>query len=404
MQSADNLFAATRAARSPTTSLRILFLTTLLPGLRRTGSEVATQGFVDAMRQSGHDVTLLGYRRAGTSPPLSHGDVAVADRHIETLTAGARPALWMLRALLTGRPYSVAKYVSRAYSRTLAGALSGDPPDLVVLDHAQMGWLPRDHRDVPVVYLAHNVEHALHADMSRDGGPRAWAHRREERRMRPVEKGILDLATELWTLTGADATALSLLASGVPSRVFDIAPVAVPASPGPAVHDVVTLGGWHWKPNAAGLRWLVHEVAPHLDKHDLHVVVGGASGEKIVSRHPGVQAVGPVPDAMDFLQSGRVVVVPSTAGAGVQVKTLDAIASGRPVIATSTAMRGIADPPSTVRTVDDPSQFAAEIRRALQTAPDHHASQAARTWAIDRTARFQVAVRQAVVEASRRAS
>ena len=38
-----------------------------------------------------------------------------------------------------------------------------------------------------------------------------------------------------------------------------------PDGPGTAVHDVVLLGGWHWRPNAAGLRWFVDEVAPHLE-------------------------------------------------------------------------------------------------------------------------------------------
>ena len=121
--------------------MRILFLSTLLPGLRRTGSEVATQGFVDALRDGGHEVVLLGYRRVGTDPPMAPGDVAVADRHIETLGAGLRPAIWMLRAVATRRPYSVAKYVGRAYRRAMDDALARLDPELIVLDHAQMGWL-----------------------------------------------------------------------------------------------------------------------------------------------------------------------------------------------------------------------------------------------------------------------
>ena len=55
-------------------------------------------------------------------------------------------------------------------------------------------------------------------------------------------------------------------------RVFDIPAVTVPDGPGQAVHDVVTLGGWHWKPNAAGLRWFVEEVAPHLEGRGIDVV------------------------------------------------------------------------------------------------------------------------------------
>jgi hypothetical protein len=186
----------------------------------------------------------------------------------------------------------------------------------------------------------------------------------------------------------------------VPARVFDIPPVTVPGSPGDAVHDVVTLGGWHWKPNAAGLRWFVDEVAPHLDGRGLDIVVGGHSGEQIVSRRPGLKAVGPVPDALEFLQSARLVAVPSTAGAGVQIKTLDAIASGRRVVATSTAMRGIADPPATVDTADDPADFADAIVRGVASGLDPEASERARAWAADRTRRFEATVVEAVREAA----
>jgi hypothetical protein len=368
--------------------------------MRRTGSEVATQGFVDAIRAAGHSVTLLAYRRVSTNPPTAPGDIAVAERHIETLTAGMRPAFWMARAVLTRRPYSVAKYVGRAYSRAVANALA-DRPDLIVLDHAQMGWLvPRAGWDVPMVYLAHNVEHALHTGMSSGSGPRALAHRREAGRIEAVEKALLAHACEAWSLSRADAAVLDALAPGLKSRVFDIPPVTVPRAPGPAVHDVVALGGWHWKPNAAGLRWFVDEVVPHLERHDLDVVVGGASGEEIVGERSGVRAVGPVPDALEFLQSARVVAVPSTAGAGVQVKTLDAIASGRRVVATSTAMRGIADPPPTVDTEDEPAAFAAAVASGVEGELDGSASDQARRWATERTRQFRAAVREAVEEAA----
>ena len=384
--------------------MRILFLSTLLPGLRRTGSEVATQGFVDALRGADHEVVLLAYRRVGTDPPMAEDDVAAADRHIETLGAGARPALWMLRAIATRRPYSVAKYVGGAYRSAMDEAFARLRPELIVLDHAQMGWLmPAGGWEVPTVYLAHNVEHALHDELSAHGGPRAWAHRREARRIREVETAILKRASALWTLSQTDADVLGALAPDLPLRAFDIPPVTVPDGPGKAVHDVVTLGGWHWKPNAAGLRWFVDEVGPHLEGRGIDVVVGGHSGEEIVGDRAGVRAVGPVPDALEFLQSARLVAVPSTAGAGVQVKTLDAIASGRRVVATSTAMRGIADPPETVRTADDPAEFAEAIVSGLDGDLDQQAGERARAWAAERTARFRTNVNEAAAEAARAA-
>lgn len=363
--------------------MRVLFLTTLLPGMRRTGSEVASQAFADALRAAGHDVTLLGYRRAGTDPPLAWGDVAVSARHIETSAAGLRPLWWMARGLLSRRPYTLAKYEGRAYRRAIEAAVAAAAPALVVLDHAQVAALGDRDWGVPVVYIAHNVEHRLHS-----GG---WVRSRERRLLEAVERGLVERADETWTLTAGDARELGRGAAR--TRVFDLPPASVPAAPGAPEYDVVLLGGWHWRPNAAGLRWFVEEVAPRLGG-ELDVVVGGADGEGIVGARPGVRAVGPVPDALAFLQRGRVVAVPSVEGGGVQVKTLDAIASGRRVVATPTAMRGIDGAPRTVQVAEDAAGFAVALRSASAAADG--AATEARAWAADRTERFRGAVAAAV--------
>jgi hypothetical protein len=376
--------------------VRVLYTTILLPGLRRTGAEVASQGFVDALRALGHDVTVLGYRRTGTEPPVAPGDVTVGDRHIETAGSGLRAAGWMASAMLTRRPYTTTKFVSRAYRDAVAVRLRHAPPDLVVVDHARMGWLvPRGgFPDAPFVLIAHNVEHRLYAGLAEAGGRRGPLHRREAARILEVERRLCGDAREVWTLTSADAEALGAL--GARTRSFGIPPVGVPAAPPAPSIDAAVLGGWHWESNAAGLRWLAGDVAPHLG--GLVVDVGGASAEPIAGETAGLRVRGPVPDALAFLQSARVVAVPSVAGAGVQVKTLDAIASGRRVVATPTAMRGIDDPPPTVRVASAPADFAAALRDAAAAPDDRAASDAGRAWARARTARFRAELAGALAE------
>jgi glycosyltransferase involved in cell wall biosynthesis len=110
----------------------------------------------------------------------------------------------------------------------------------------------------------------------------------------------------------------------------------------------------------------------------------------------GLTIVGPVPDALEFLQAGRAVAVPSVSGAGIQVKTLDALASGRRVVATTTAMRGIAEPPPTVIVADEPAAFADALEAAARAGDDGEAAALARTWAVDRRERFRAQVADAV--------
>lgn len=373
--------------------MRVLFLTTLLPGSKYTGSEVASQSFIDGLRAIGHDVTVIGYRRVGTNPPRHAQDLIAADRHIETRDAGLRPGLWMARAIAGRAPYTVTKFVSAAYRRCAQDVLARVRPQLVVLDHARTSWLlPEAGWATPHVYLAHNVEHRLYADLARGRPVLGWANRRESRRIHAVERRICAGAREVWTLTAEDATTLEGL--GALTRHFHLPPTEVPsATPVAPTRDVVTLGSWTWKANAAGLQWLLDEVVPHLPA-GVQIHVGGAGAQELTAGRPRVTYHGRVPDAMEFLRSGRVVAVPSVRGAGVQVKTIDALTTGRPVVATATAMRGVGDPPARTAVVSDCVSFAAALAGALAQ-PDIGSTEAAFAWAHARVESFHDSLRAA---------
>jgi hypothetical protein len=378
-------------------AVRITFLTTLLPGSGFTGSEVATQSFVDALRAAGHETTLLAYRRAGTDPPRGPHDVAVADRHIETRGAGLRPLAWMAHGVLSRRPYTQTKFMSSAYRRAVA-ARRGDA-DLVVIDHARMGWLvPDGGFAAPFAYLAHNVEHRLYADLAAGGGAMRWANAREARMIRRAEERLCAGAAQVWTLTDGDAEALAPLGARE-TRVFGLPPSSAPGPPGPASFDVGLLGSWTWRSNAAGLEWFVDEVAQRLDGLDVHV--GGADSDTIAGGRHGITARGRVPDAMEFLQDARVIACPSVAGAGVQIKTLDAIATGRPVVATPIAARGLDDLPPTVAVAGEPEAFAAALRDALRDGVEEQAARTAAGWVRERRRGFESAVAGALADLER---
>jgi glycosyltransferase involved in cell wall biosynthesis len=367
----------------------IVFLTTVLPGGRRTGGEVASQTFIDALRDIGARVLVLGYQRPGEAPPGHPDDLPAAVRHIETSAAGARALPWLARALARRLPYSASKYVSRAYRRRAGRVIAAERPDLVIVDHAQSGWVaPRGSGRAPYALLAHNAEHRLYDQQARDAGPRKRPLlRREAKRMRALEAVLARDAAAVWALTPADAEALGRL-SPTPCTCIEMPPRSMPpaALPTPEA-DVALLGQWTWAPNAAGLRWFLDEVCPRLPA-GLSVRVGGDGSLDFGAGHPEVELLGRVAEPMDFLRSARVVAVPSVAGGGVQVKTLDGIASGRPVVATGVATREIDPLPGSLRRRDDPAAFASALVEAREDPADAVLAQA-REWAELRARMFR---------------
>jgi hypothetical protein len=328
-------------------------------------------------------VTVVGYRRKGRTGAPHPDDRSAGERPIETSEAGLTAAFWMARAVLERRPYSVTKFMSRPYRR-----LAAQPADLVVVDHSRTAWAAPDDRRF--VFLAHNDEHALYAQLAEGGGRAAALYRRESTRIQPVEADLARRAAQVWALTGADARVMAGHGARE-TRVFDIPPTAVPGPAGAPSYDVATLGSWTWTANGEGLRWFVEQVVPQLPA-GIDVHVGGAGAEPIAGDAP-VTLHGRVPDAMAFLQGARVVAAPSVAGSGVQVKTLDAIAAGRPVVATPVATRGLDNLPSAVRVEETPEAFAAAVAEALREPADAGGSQ---SWAQARTEGFREQVRAAL--------
>jgi glycosyltransferase involved in cell wall biosynthesis len=382
--------------------MTILFLTAVLPSGRRTGGEVAAQAVVDALRTAGHSVVVVGYTRPGSRPLLHADDVAVGERPIETELAGVRAAGWMARALVSGLPYSSAKYVSRAYRAAVAGVMGERSPGLVIVEPAQIGWVvPRDRWNVPYVYVAHNLEHRLYATAAASvpAGLRRALHRREARRILALERSLTAGAAQTWAVTREDAVALAELGAGERVRSFDMPASEADAADSSPEIDVALLGTWTWRANVAGLEWFFQSVLPELD-HNLSIELGGAGSER-AGAPDRVRVHGVVEDAFAFLQRARVVAVPVISGEGIQIKTLDAIASGRRVVASSHALRGITHPPLTVHVADDGAAFARALEAAAAAPCSASDRRVAHAWIEQRRDAFRSAVRTAVEEAVR---
>ncbi|WP_019998431.1 WecB/TagA/CpsF family glycosyltransferase [Aureimonas ureilytica] len=357
---------------------RVLVLSTVLPHGRSTGGEIASMNFIEGLRATGCEVDILAYRREGDDREPPPGFLSPRDWPIESAGRPVRAAAWMGRAYLARRPYSVQKYVGARIKRLLRLRLRTAPPDLVVVDHAQASWLlPLVPAHLPVVLIAHNVEHQLygsHGDAVGGAGKaspkqrlKGAVYKREGERLSAVERAAALRAQEIWTLTDDDAAAFAQMAPGRVVRSFGVPGQAFRGAceplPEPSV-DVGLLGSWTWDVNRAGLDWFLKSVAPRLPK-DLRITVAGRSDHAPGTVRSNVRFAGFVPDAGAFLRSCRVVAIPSTVGSGIQIKTIETLGLGVPTVATTVALRGIDDPPLDLRVANGATDMVSAILEAL---------------------------------------
>jgi hypothetical protein len=213
-------------------AMNILFATTSLPHARSTGAEIASQAFIDAIRAAGHQVSVLGFARDNSQPPT--GSMAAENRAIETASAGSAKYHWLAQSLLHQRPYIWEKFRSHAYWNLLETTAAEDKADVLVLDHAQMGWLLPHWRQwaKSLVFIAHNHEAPLYAAQAKqEANP---LHRlllmRDSRLLNTLETQLAQAADQVWTLSEQERTAFQAMAGSDKTSLMPLAGQMSPLS------------------------------------------------------------------------------------------------------------------------------------------------------------------------------
>lgn len=365
--------------------MKILFITTSLPGAVTNGGEQWSRNVIDGLRRIGADVTVIGFERPGN--PGGKGEASVGRRTVETSRTPVQAALWGVRALLGGRPYTVQKWIGADYRRALAGLLARGGWTAAVIDHVQMAWTAELVGDLPVFHLSHHAEGALYtAQAERAGGAKRRILAREALLIAATERDLVTRARATWCVSSSDADRLSRFAPGrVVTLPADCRPDWAPGAATGDGPDVGLIGNWRWGPNRAALHWFLDQVCPVLPVA-WRIEIAGAVDPAGLPQAGQVAFTGFVDDACAFMRRARRIAVPSLAEVGCNLKLLDAIAAARPVVASRAAIAALDDPPAHLSAADDAASFAAKLIAAPEADPDACAAWlAARRHDMDRT-------------------
>lgn len=383
--------------------MKILFLTTILLSRNRNGGEVASQCFIDVLREGNHEVQVVGYLRRGDAFEHNPQDTVVVDeRYTETSKNKIYPLIWFFLSLLLNLPYSAAKYYSRRYKKIVREFLTKDNYDLVIIDHSQLSWLAKSlNSQTNFIFIAHNVEHENYQENSDHASNliAKFIYKREANLMAQQENKLAIQARQVWTLTNYDAEYFAQLKSPQKSKVFSLPPGKgkLQDQPLKKQYDIGLLGSWSWQANREALQWFFAEIYPLLSP-EFSLYIAGKGAEWLKEKYPQVNYLGVVPDAQEFMAQAKVIAIPTLSGGGIQIKTLDALASGSLIVATTVALRGINQPPATVRIAESPGEFAQYLKTAVTSPTLEEAFAESRSWYYQRQQQFSQELLKAVRE------
>nr|WP_280790406.1 glycosyltransferase family 4 protein [Pedobacter petrophilus] len=105
------------------------------------------------------------------------------------------------------------------------------------------------------------------------------------------------------------------------------------------------LGAMDWRPNREGLEWFLDDIWPDIEKlnKDLRFYIAGKNMQKHFFEYDSDNLIveGEVFDAVDFMNSKAIMIVPLISGTGMRVKIIEGMAMKKCIIATTTAAEGI---------------------------------------------------------------
>lgn len=344
--------------------MHLVFVTSLVPdGAPSTGYEIANAAIIAALRRQGVQVTVLGYVRPGREPVDHDSTIVLGELDPATDNASLPQKLrWLAASMSTGLTVSSAKLRQLSDNEFRRALASAGPADGYVLNAVQMtAAYETVLRDLPTIYVAHNVEHLSARESARTAASpvRRLLFAREARLLETIEAQLCKNARFVFTLAEDDRHALGV---ATPDRSAALplvtrAKAATSAGKRKIRHDAGLIGTWTWQPNRIGLEWFLDEVTPHLDA-GFTVAVAGSTPRDLAGRYPDIRFLGRVEDADDFVRSSAVIPLVSRAGTGVQLKTIETFELGLPAVATTSALRGIATVPENCIVADEPEAFA----------------------------------------------
>nr|WP_233173706.1 glycosyltransferase family 4 protein [Pedobacter sp. ASV19] len=105
------------------------------------------------------------------------------------------------------------------------------------------------------------------------------------------------------------------------------------------------LGAMDWRPNKEGLEWFLDEIWPDIEKlnSELRFYIAGKNMQQQFFDYDSDNLVveGEILDAVEFINSKAIMIVPLLSGSGMRVKIIEGMAMRKCIIATTMAAEGI---------------------------------------------------------------
>ncbi len=254
--------------------------------------------------------------------------------------------------LVTMDNYNISRFFSADMDIRLIRLLSERRFDVILLE--SLFATPyiatiRRYTKARIVLRSHNLEHVIQERIAT--GERNFLKKPYRqflaRQLKKYEMAVLEQVDGVAAISPSDATKFAAHCKSTPIATipFGVDPAEYDTPPATGTPVFFHLGSMDWLPNEEGIRWLLESVWPKvLKKHPkakLHLAGNKMPKDLCDSDMEGATVSGRVRNALNWMATRHVMVVPLFSAGGMRVKIIEGMALGKCVISTPIGAEGI---------------------------------------------------------------
>lgn len=336
--------------------MRILQLMNKVPWPPKDGGAIACLNMTKGFSMLGHEVTVLSMNTSKHHIRMKDMPADIrskADFRLVEVPATVNLLEAAFNFIFSRLPYNAQRFISDEFSMELVKLLTEKKFDVIQLEGLYLcPYIPviRKYSDAIISYRAHNIEYEIWERTAKlSCGIRANYLKNLSKRIRHFEISYLNKYDLLVPITDRDGQILDKLGNSKPKHTsqtgIDFASL-VPTAKKLEFPSLFHVGALDWAPNQEGLIWFFDKCWPkiHRENPELKFYLAGRNAPEWFERRvrrEGVEYLGEINDAYDFMNSKAVMVVPLFAGSGLRIKIIEGMALGKPIVTTDIGAEGI---------------------------------------------------------------
>lgn len=255
--------------------------------------------------------------------------------------------------IFSNQSYNVSRYFDEEAARLLEEVLKENDFDIIQFE----GLFVVPYLDIvkanskaKLIYRAHNIECDVweRIAMTESFRPRRSYLQFLARRLKVYETEQINRFHHVFAISEQDRQSILCFGCQVGIEVLPVALDFEKYITQIAEHGFPTLfhlGAMDWRPNKEGLEWFLDEIWPDIEKlnSELRFYIAGKNMPREFFEYDSENLVveGEVFDAVEFINSKSIMIVPLLSGSGMRVKIIEGMAMSKCIIATSMAAEGI---------------------------------------------------------------